>query len=1811
MAVPLQQPSAMEVASHDPPIPDLLQGLLHYDAVHAQLICLHPQCRRALGSTRTDRHFGQTHEYNAILRQQLKDFTRLLPHGWGNQYPDLTLLDGSPAHPHLNIRSGFRCSDCRYVTVDLKRMRSHCKKDRGASVPRHSHVTAMLQSWHPSRNLWWWVTPANGAELASNAESDTENAESDAEAAGRAGLRRSTDLLENRLLAYAAKSNADYTAALHREEPGTRDFSPWLNFVSWPTTFASASSTKTELAELAALPRPDIAGEEYMEQLTRSLERIVAHTLEQQVRATPVDALRWLHSPRISEHAHKPWGGPQEPKTRATYIRHYSRFLAYLCRVLPPAEAGPPPSADADDCNEEQRGDDDPWVQLAERIGLESMSSVMFMAGLDMRRAAQELEELVGAANKSEHDFREEHARQLRKRQEKLRWRANRNGTPPEDSSDDAGDLSSSDDGFAELEAEDLAHEAQRDPPGLSALMSKIQARRALFEQQLDEAVDAVGQAAITYELECRKPSECSVLHWLAVMGINPEQGTFKTPHHYTPFLAGVLWMHRLWTLRRAWSHLAVQKQQVKAGALARPRLMSDLLGSYARRFVTDACNRPTARVLQQLAYGKTIVREQGGGVTVTWDDDGETLVFAGRPITVAQVRHMTMQLLATCEDELRWLMLGDETPVDINEVQDSLAAIGGLEPVGYSMLSRTPVLGTRKPGAVHLMKRSFLAKLAEWRLANLAEGGQVAWAEQRCATYIAREQAFLRHLMCAVHLTGGLPSRGAVLLNTRALSGPAGPRHLFVLSQSVAIITSYNKTQQLSDREQYIARHLPPRLGQIVLRYMAWVRPFARSMDASKRTDLRLFAGENGPWTSEVVLRAWTEQTQAAMGTRLTVADWRHVAIALGRRKMSKDHFRAYKVDTEWAEDEEDGANEELADAQSGHTTATARAVYARTANAFLRGLHSASLAGFRDVSLAWHRVVMGDRATEGGPGRRGGAADKLGNLVADDKRLMLACNSPTSSSTPALNSSPCVSSQRDGARTYGCISGNGGSAVLGSPFAPNSSGSSPWPCRSSSAGALKDEPADIERRLASIIKGLYGEAATYRSGDQADAMESVLYAGADLPVVVVLGTSGGKSLMFMGMAQLHPHNVTIVVLPFTALIVDVIARAKQLGVEAAQWLPGSPGRAPLLIVSADLAVSDRFMAHAHELHGQRQLRAVFLDECHVSVTDRSYRPALRALHSLRTLSVPMILLTATLPPSMEGDLAKALSISDWHMRRYSTDRRLTAHSLVQPGKSTTIQTAVIALAREEMAEFLPGQHKGVIYVGRKDLGHQLAEGLGCHMYSADLTADEQAAVLSTWQSDSGRFLVATSALGTGVDVKGVVCIIHAGRPQGLVAYLQQSGRGGRAGEVVRSIIVCGAQDQPGFGYESTGAHSHRRQTEEALTAFLQTTKCRRAILTDFADGQARLCTDAECAQCDLCASRTKANLDQQSRERSNPLAKALHATARDRMEGRVVLASKPQASSPMGWTSHIPSTPTPWSLDDHENQSPGPTHAPLSLELSISPPPKRHCTSERVTAGAKPRSLGRAEAAFKPRSTLSQHSGGSAPHQSPLKSAPLKPAACTWGAPPQSGRASWGGGRIEEHRQPSGRAEVQRKQSNVGTSNSKTRKVLELFQRHCVSCVMQGKGGDARGPAHTLLACKEAAGKALATRRYEMKSALKFPSGQGVCYKCCCPQGGLWCEWKPMGGPYTPCEFETTVHAALSLLWDHPALGAKGLQRAGLPPPILDKIGRRGELAAYGKWLSPHDEESTERGATIAWRVFQTVFVPLAICKGAEHLA
>jgi superfamily II DNA helicase RecQ len=133
------------------------------------------------------------------------------------------------------------------------------------------------------------------------------------------------------------------------------------------------------------------------------------------------------------------------------------------------------------------------------------------------------------------------------------------------------------------------------------------------------------------------------------------------------------------------------------------------------------------------------------------------------------------------------------------------------------------------------------------------------------------------------------------------------------------------------------------------------------------------------------------------------------------------------------------------------------------------------------------------------------------------------------------------------------------------------------------------------------------------------------------------------------------------IVVVPFAALVDNIISRGEAAGLDCEEWVNKQSGHKlqQLIVVSADRAVQGAFLHYAKGLELDGQLAHVFFNECHVAFTDTSYQERLRELWTLRYLDCPFTGLTATLIIALEDVLKERLCIENAQVFRRNTSRK------------------------------------------------------------------------------------------------------------------------------------------------------------------------------------------------------------------------------------------------------------------------------------------------------------------------------------------------------------------------------------------------------------------------------------------------------------------------------------------------------------------------------------------------------------------------
>jgi ATP-dependent DNA helicase RecQ len=316
-----------------------------------------------------------------------------------------------------------------------------------------------------------------------------------------------------------------------------------------------------------------------------------------------------------------------------------------------------------------------------------------------------------------------------------------------------------------------------------------------------------------------------------------------------------------------------------------------------------------------------------------------------------------------------------------------------------------------------------------------------------------------------------------------------------------------------------------------------------------------------------------------------------------------------------------------------------------------------------------------------------------------------------------------------------------------------------------------------------------------------QREAMDAIL---ARRDSVVVLPTGGGKSLCFQAPALLADAPA-LVVSPLISLMKDQVDTLVGNGIAAACYNSALSAdarasvaaglrerRFALVYVSPERLAgeaADGFFAMA----GRPSFIAI--DEAHcISQWGHDFRPEYRQLGALRQRfpGVSLHAFTATATARVRADISAQLALEAPAVLVGSFDRPNLVYRVLARATLKRQLQDVLARHRGEA---------GIVYCTSRREVDALAAWLGeagvrAVPYHAGLDDSERHRNQDLFLNEEADVVVATVAFGMGIDRSDVRFVVHAGAPQSLEHYQQESGRAGRDGLPAECVLIYSGAD-------------------------------------------------------------------------------------------------------------------------------------------------------------------------------------------------------------------------------------------------------------------------------------------------------------------------------------------------------------------------------------------------------------------------------
>ena len=235
---------------------------------------------------------------------------------------------------------------------------------------------------------------------------------------------------------------------------------------------------------------------------------------------------------------------------------------------------------------------------------------------------------------------------------------------------------------------------------------------------------------------------------------------------------------------------------------------------------------------------------------------------------------------------------------------------------------------------------------------------------------------------------------------------------------------------------------------------------------------------------------------------------------------------------------------------------------------------------------------------------------------------------------------------------------------------------------------------------------------------------------------------------------------------------------RCKSHHMSCQTWSPATSPDNPPSHILVTIQHSDSVVFHTFisRLVSSRHLSRAVVDEAHIVLTHDMFRAVMKTLRWLGSIACQILLLSATVGPSLVDDLFEAFGITHYIVLREPTNRPNLSFNVTH---SSTPHQTLDYMVHDILSQ--PAPHKAIIFCRSREVAELIAGRLGVPFCHGRMTPPEINSVLSQLRMGIVRLIVSTSVLGVALDVMDLKWVIHFDYPYDIISYIQETGRAGQ----------------------------------------------------------------------------------------------------------------------------------------------------------------------------------------------------------------------------------------------------------------------------------------------------------------------------------------------------------------------------------------------------------------------------------------------
>ncbi|KAJ3454070.1 hypothetical protein MRS44_018702 [Fusarium solani] len=429
-----------------------------------------------------------------------------------------------------------------------------------------------------------------------------------------------------------------------------------------------------------------------------------------------------------------------------------------------------------------------------------------------------------------------------------------------QDEEEDDGD---DDDGDVEdWELEDDEDDYDDDDPGYDSDLIRVEGKSA--KPAFDEFHELLFQLCLTLCTETfidGQPGSTLLVYFSGVLGFSGDCRKFLLARQYCPQLSAIIHIQRILLLERA---LPLRPYPI-VGIPQRPRTEQlETLNKIREKYMVLGSQSPVAELVSLRDFGRNAARTEPPSTLFHWSSDGEAVSDGTLKLTMREFRKLPEYFISRAEALCDSLMFGMKPDVDLSKIKDDMASSES----GYCFVEH--------PG--NGLKSAYLDLLVQAYTSSkngLARGG--TWKWHAVVSYLKRVAEMEEQLAGGLHTACGQTPRVRELFSLECENGPSTTCGVYVWACYMVYVIRHHKAKRLTNREFYVVRFLPVRLGRVLYLYLVYIRKLANLLrreqvgyieSHQERTQTRLLFHSNG--------KAWPTSRLTGILTKATLEVWK-----------------------------------------------------------------------------------------------------------------------------------------------------------------------------------------------------------------------------------------------------------------------------------------------------------------------------------------------------------------------------------------------------------------------------------------------------------------------------------------------------------------------------------------------------------------------------------------------------------------------------------------------------------------------------------------------------------------------------------------------------------------------------------------------------------------------------------------------------------------------------------------------------------------------------------------------------------------------